>query len=785
MSRKLILAEKPSVAENIAHSLGAREKIYGSGGKNYCYANDEYYVVNAVGHLYGIGMPADYGFKEWKLDTLPIFPDFKICPTDPSKDGVRSLISELMNSSDVLEIICATDAGREGELIFRHIYNANNCTKPVKRLWINSVTDEAIREGMKNLKPMSDYDNMYAAAFTREKLDWIIGMNLSRLYGIKDEYPHKIGRVKTPLLSIIADRDKEIENFVSQTSYKLVLDNGAESTEDFPSGDAAEEKKSQSVGKLVNVTAAEKVEKSENRPLLYSLTSLQMDANDLYGFTADETLAMAQSLYEKKLLTYPRTDSEYISEDMKPLIESIVKMLSESPVGNENGEHAKSLLNQGLNLDKRVVDNGKIDDHHAIIITNQSLSNISISENERKLYDLVTNRLLMALDKPHVYMEFNYEFWCEDITYTLSCKKTVQAGWKAYRPKYEGETEEKSDIPEYSEGGSFTAENITVKEVKTQPKKHFTDKSLLSVMKNIDNRIEDKSLKSAVSERGIGTSATRAEIIKQLIEAEYVERKGKQLIATEFGRAFIDSLPDNVKSVERTAEWEQYFDNIQKKGISPDELANDVKTFIRTTISYENSRERTPVHHENKNAPKREAVGICPRCGKQIFEGKSNFYCESGKGGCGFAIWKENKFYLTKITSEMAKKLLDGKTIPLKAKNKDDEVYTADYQLDDTGEYVNFKRVKTEKTPVGKCTRCGKNIFEGKSNFYCESGKDGCGFALWKEDKYNGVTVTAKNAAELLSKGKSTISKKTLNGTEKAVYSLADTGKYINLKKEE
>ncbi len=264
-----------------------------------------------------------------------------------------------------------------------------------------------------------------------------------------------------------------------------------------------------------------------------------------------------------------------------------------------------------------------------------------------------------------------------------------------------------------------------------------------------------------------------------------MERKGKQLIATEFGRAFIDSLPDNVKSVERTAEWEQYFDNIQKKGISPDELANDVKTFIRTTISYENSRERTPVHHENKNAPKREAVGICPRCGKQIFEGKSNFYCESGKGGCGFAIWKENKFYLTKITSEMAKKLLDGKTIPLKAKNKDDEVYTADYQLDDTGEYVNFKRVKTEKTPVGKCPRCGKNIFEGKSNFYCESGKDGCGFALWKEDKYNGVTVTAKTAAELLAKGKATISKKTLSGTEKAVYSIADTGKYINLKKEE
>ena len=779
MSKKLILAEKPSVAQNIAHSLGAREKIYGSGNKNYCYANEEYYVVNAVGHLYGVGMPENYGFKEWKLDTLPIFPDFKIFPTDKSKDGVRNLISELMNSPDVSEIICATDAGREGELIFRHIYYANNCTKPVKRLWINSVTDAAIRDGMNNLKPMSDYDNMYAAAFTREKLDWLIGMNLSRLYGIKDDYTHKVGRVKTPLLGIIVDRDKEIDNFVSNTSYKLVLDNGAESTDEFPNGDLAEEKKNQSLGKPVNVVAADKIERTENRPLLYNLTSLQMDANDLYGFTADATLSMAQSLYEKRLLTYPRTDSEYISDDMIPMVESIVKMLSDSP--DDISVHAKELLNKGLNLDKRIIDNNKIDDHHAIIITTQNAKKITLSDNERKLYDLVANRLLITLDQPHVYTEYQYEFWCEDITYTLSLKKAVQAGWRTYCP----DTKEVTDVPDYPESSSFIAEDISVKEIQTQPKKHFTDKSLLSVMRNIDNRIEDKVLKSAVSERGIGTSATRAEIIKQLIEAEYVERKGKQLIATAFGREFIESLPENVKSVERTAEWEQYFDNIQKKGISPDELTNDVKTFIRTTIAYENSRERTPIHHENSNAPKREAIGTCPRCGKQIFEGKMSFYCESGKDGCGFTIWKESKIYQTKITAEAVKKLLEGDTIPLKAKNADGEIYTADYQLDDTGEYVNFKRVKSEKKAVGICPRCGKQIFEGKMNFYCESGKDGCGFTLWKEDKYNGVTVTAKAAAELLAKGKTTICKKTLNGTVKSVYVLKDTGKYINLHKED
>ncbi|MCM1523782.1 MAG: DNA topoisomerase [Ruminococcus sp.] len=678
--------------------------------------------------------------------------------------------------------VCATDAGREGELIFRHIYNANNCKKPVKRLWINSVTDEAIREGISALKPMSDYDSMYTAAFIREQLDWLIGMNLSRLYGIKDEYPHKIGRVKTPLLSIIAERDKEIENFIPSTSYRLVLENGAESSEEFPDGESAKEKRALSINKTVNVMGAVKTEKTENRPLLYSLTSLQMDANDLYGFAADETLALAQSLYEKKLLTYPRTDSEYISEDMKPVIENIIRNIAES--AQDNSSRCKELLNTGLNFDKRVVDNSKIDDHHAIVITNQSADKISLSDNEKKLYELVTNRLLMSLDKPCIYDQTAYEFWCEDITYTLTVQKTVQSGWKAYLQRYEDESEEK-DIPEYAAGSGFIAGNITVKEFTTQPKKHFTDKTLLSVMKNIDNRIDDKSLKSAVSERGIGTSATRAEIIKQLIEAEYVERKGKQLISTAFGREFIDSLPDNVKSVERTAEWEQYFNNIQKKGISPDELVNDVKTFIRTTIAFESSRNRTPVHHENPNAVKREPAGICPRCGKGIYEGKLNFYCESGRDGCGFTLWKENRGIKGTLTAEKAAKLLKGEALSLKSMTKDGEEYTADYKLEDTGKYINLVRQKTERVSIGKCPRCQQQIFEGKSSFYCESGRDGCGFTLWKEDNYNGVTVTAKNAAELLSKGRTVISKKTLNGTQKAVYSLIDTGKYINLEKEE
>ena len=779
-SMKLIIAEKPSVAETIAHSVGAREKVYGNDGKTFCYSGNNYYVAYAAGHLYGLGMPEDYGFKEWNIDDLPFFPEFSIHATDEKKDELRNFLSEIINRSDVDELVCATDAGREGELIFRHIYYANNCTKPVKRLWINSVTDEAIREGMEHLKPMSDFDNMYTAAFTREKLDWLIGMNLSRLYGIADKYAHRIGRVKTPLLNIIVERDNEIKNFKSTTSYRLQLANGAVSKDEFANKADCEAKAAESNGNIVKVIKAEKQEKSENRPELYSLAALQMDANDLYGLSASETLEIAQSLYEKKLTTYPRTDSRYIPEDLKPEIEKIVEKLKDK---EEYSDRIQKLLSNGLSLDNRLVDNNKITDHHAIIPTENVLSNVSLSDNERKVYEMIINRLLMGLDKKYRYSEMTYEFECCGIVYELVCKTPIELGWKQFRPRYEEDTEDK-EIISYAENDTFSAD-VTIKECITQPKKHFTDKSLISVMENIDNRISDKSLKEAVSGKGIGTSATRAGIIEELIKADYITRKGKQLCATDFGIEFIESLPDNVKSVERTAEWEQCFDNIQQKGISPDKLTDDVVTFIKTTVAYEKSRERKPLNHENPNAPKHEILGKCPRCGKNIYEGKANYYCESGKDGCGFSIWKQSKYFLTDISPNMAIELLKGNAVKLKAKNKEDEIYTSEYVLDDTGTYVNFKRLQKERVSLGKCPRCGKNIYEGKANYYCESGKDGCGFSIWKEDKFNGITVSAKNVSDLLSKGKTNISKKTLNGTIKSEYCLEDTGKYVNLRKDE
>lgn len=782
---KLILAEKPSTAKILAHVVGAREKIYSKIGKAFCYFGNGYYVVNARGHLYGLGEPEDYGnSKKYNIEELPMFPDFKIFPCGEDTEELRSLISELMNKDDIDEIICATDAGREGELIFRHIYEANHCTKPVKRLWCNSMTDEAIREQLKNLPPDSDFDGEYYAALARQKSDWIIGMNLSRLYGVLDNYAHHIGRVKTPVLSIIVERDNEIQNFKKSVSYRLEMPGGALSETAYDSREEAERQMRSANGKEISVISVKSEEKSKNRPLLHNLTSLQQEANEQYGYTAKETLDAAQSLYEKRLLTYPRTDCNYISEDMK---NSVIRIVDRIAVIPEYAERADRLTIQGLNLDERVVNNGRMNghEHHAIIPEAFTGKADALSEIEKNIYGLVVNRLLCAVDKPYKYTETNYIFDCNGITYKLKTEVPVQIGWKEYDREYKGEN---ASIEKYTEGNIFTAEGITVKEIEAQPPKHYTDATLLSVMSNIDNRINDKSLKSAVSGKGIGTEATRAEVIEDLIRAGYAERNHRNIVSTQFGRDFIASVPDSVKSVERTAEWEQIFTSIKEKGISAEPFIRDVKDYVRSVIELEKSpdRNRTPVHSDNPNSPKREPVGICPRCGKNIYEGKKNYYCESGKDGCGFTLWKEDKFLKSSVTPEKAVKLLNGEPVKMKAVSRDGEEYEAEYVLEDTGKYINLKRISQEKKKVGTCPLCGKNVLEGKSNFYCESGKDGCGFTLWKEDRYNGISITSSNAFDLLSGKKIYKVRKQLNGEgEKKAYVMVMNGKYANIRASE
>ncbi|MBQ4487416.1 MAG: type IA DNA topoisomerase, partial [Oscillospiraceae bacterium] len=575
----LILTEKPSVSAIVAHSIGARERIFDDYKKNFCYSGNGYYVAHARGHLYGVGLPQDYGYsKNYKLDELPMYPDFRIFPEGKDTESLRKFISGLISKPDVTEIICATDAGREGELIFRHIYNANHCNKPVKRLWCNSMTDEAINKCLADLPDDSDYDGVYEAALAREYSDWLIGMNLSRLYSIKDDYAHKVGRVKTPVLAIIAERDKQISAHLKTTTYRIELDNSAVSDTAYQSKEEAEN----AVGTIKNtnavVTNVEESEKKRNRPRLFSLSGLQQEANNVYGFTAKHTLELAQSLYEKKLLTYPRTDCECISGDMEQKFRHTIDSIGNRP---EYAERVQILTTQGLNLDKRVMNTAEMQehDHHAIIPEDNASGLGSLTDDEKKLYELVINRTLCAVDKEYSYKEKIYTIDCVGIIFTLKAIIPIEQGWK----KYDTDHTEKLSSLDVCQGYAFPTVP-SVKECVSQPPKAYTDSTLISVMNNIDNRITSDELKSAVKGKGIGTEATRAEIIEQLIAAGYICRDGKSIKTTDFGRAFVESLPPNVRSVERTAQWEQDLERIRTGEMTKEQFLDEVKRFIKDTI---------------------------------------------------------------------------------------------------------------------------------------------------------------------------------------------------------
>ncbi len=681
---RLIISEKPSVAQSIAYCIGANERI--ADGKLSYYQGNGYIVTNALGHLFGIGMPEDYGWEKWELETLPLIPqEFKLFPLN-GYGGQIKLLKKLMSRDDVTEIINACDAGREGECIFRYIYNYFGCKKSTKRLWISSLTDESIRQGMNHLLDGREKDNLFEAGFTRAKADWILGMSLSRLYSIINDDKHKVGRVKTPVLNIVVSRDEAIAAFTKRPFYKVVLENGAECENIFDTADQAEAVRAKCVGKIAVVTSARTEQKKENRPLLHSLTSLQQEANDVYGMTAADTLKAAQSLYEQKLITYPRTDSSYLSDDMIPLVESIVKCLA-----GYDGERVQHLQTQGLNIDKRIIDNSKISDHHAIIPTNLigRFDDEKLDDNEQRIVKLVINRFLCAVDKPYIYSETKYEFLVEDEIFKLTVKTPIEWGWKQYKLSEPAELDEDTDkvlSVLYSENATFTADNIAVKQGETKPPKRFTESTLLAVMENIDRLIDDKELKGFVKERGLGTPATRASIIEELIAAGYIERKKKQLVSTDYGRAFAASLPDNVKSAELTAQWEQRLSDIENGKGGADMLLNEIISAISSTIDFEkNRRERVKVTRNRE-------IGKCPRCGSPIAESPKTFFCKAGRDKCEFFIYKNDKRIGRSYTvDEIAELLASGRVTLKNCTSSKGNTYSAVFSLEDTGKYVNLK----------------------------------------------------------------------------------------------
>lgn len=613
--------------------------------------------------------PDDYDerYKKWNLEDLPIIPNFEF-KENPSTVEQLNKLTELMNSDEVDSIICATDAAREGECIFRYIYRYIGCTKPFERLWISSLTAESIRQGFADLKPSADYDNMFAAGFARNKVDWLFGINMTRLYTGYSRTICSVGRCQTATVNMIVQRDLEIANFVKKPFFKLKLQNGAEwfdgEDNSFSDRKQAEAVKAKCDHQLGTVKSVGTTLKKENRPLLFSLTSLQTDANEKLGFSAATTLVIMQSLYEKKLLTYPRTDSNYITEDMAAEMTERVKMLR---FFDENA--VNELLLAGLNIDSRVVNNKKVTDHHAIIPTENiaNMDNEELSEDEKAILEMVITRFLAVFSDQYQFNETDYIFEISGETFRLKMKSPVQLGWKAFYPP--DSAEETAPAPTLVKGETFEAQNLEISDCETQPPKPFTEATLLKAMENIDRRIEDKELGEFVKERGLGTPATRAQIIERILSVGYVERVKKTLRSTDKGKKIIEILPDEVKNIELTAEMEQQLAAVERGEISADEIIAQTIEKVKRIIENEKTREHVSL------APPRESLGKCPKCGGAVYIGKIKktdstiYYCENSsqqkENPCIFRVFEDDLFWTSK------KKKLGAKTLQaLLAKGK-------------------------------------------------------------------------------------------------------------------
>lgn len=648
---KLVVAEKPSVARDIAAVIGADEKVNGA------LKGNGYIVTSARGHLVRLKDPTEYDerYQKWALNDLPIVPEFEFTPVSGAEDCLDALTQNML-SSDVDEIICATDAGREGECIFRYIYDYIGCTKPVKRLWISSLTAESIKQGFNNLLSSSEKDSVYAAGLARNKVDWLFGMNLSRLYSIYCSAKCSVGRVQTAVVNMIVQRDREIAAFVKKPYFKLKLENGAEwfdgEVDSFAEQSEAETVKAKCENQLCTVKKVDTTLKKENRPLLFSLTSLQAEANDKLGFSAATTLTIMQSLYEKKLLTYPRTDSNYITDDMAPKLEGLVKK-----VRFFDEAAADELILTGLNIDTRVVNNAKVSDHHAILPTEyiDKAEKIELTKEEKAILDMVIRRFLAVLSQEYQYNETAVIFDVNGETFRCKYKVPVKLGWKRFYP---GQDEDNGKA-DYTEGENFEAKDLTISECETQPPKHYTESTLLKAMENIDRRIEDKELSSYVSERGLGTPATRAAIIERIITVGYIKRSGKSLLAEEKGIKLIDILPENVKNIEMTASMEQQLAAIEKGSETAENVIAQTIQKVRDIITLEAGREHVSL------APPKISLGKCPKCGGNVYEftknGNTVYYCENSPAKCFFRLWADDKFFTTKgkkLTSSIVKSLL-------------------------------------------------------------------------------------------------------------------------------
>ena len=690
MSFQLVIAEKPSVARSIAAVIGATEKQtgYWQGGG--------YLVSWCIGHLVSFAEAGQYDKKycKWKYEDLPILPQpWQFIVPDEKKQQFEA-VRALLNRPDVDSVTAATDAGREGELIFRLVYQMAGCTKPVKRLWVSSMEDAAIREGFANLRPDSDYDALYQSALCRAKADWLVGINATRLFSVLYHKTLTVGRVQTPTLKMLVDRDAKILRFQKEKYYTVGIQSGSLKADSgrIASMDEADTLKNACAGAPAICTSIKREKKTEQPPKLYDLTTLQREANRLFGFTAKQTLDYAQQLYEKKLLTYPRTDSQYLTEDMGQTVQHLVSALM-------------GLLSfaQGLDLTPdvgRVLNSKKVSDHHAIIPTAEFAKQgfTGLAESECKLMNLVCAKLLCAVASPHEYETVTAVFSCAGNAFTAKGKTVLIPGWKEidqrFRSTLKADTEEEvlNTLPELSEGQSLSVV-ANISEHFTSPPKAYTEDTLLSAME----RAGAEDMPENAERKGLGTPATRAAILEKLVQMGFVQRKGKQLVSTKDGINLAVVLPESLTSPALTAEWENRLTEIAKGSADPDEFMAEIEAQVRQLVK---TYSCISADKQNLFQSERVIIGKCPRCGENVYEGKKNFYC--GNRGCQFVMWKNDRFFEQRkkaFTPKIAAALLKNGKAKVKDlySEKTGKTYDATVLLADTGgKYVNYRVERKE-----------------------------------------------------------------------------------------
>ena len=669
MSYCLVVAEKPSVGAAYAKVLGATNRQDGY------WEGNGYLVSWCVGHLVELAPPNVYDAKyvKWSIADLPILPQKWQYLVSASTKKQFGILQKLMHRPDVDSMICATDAGREGELIFRLVCQQAGCKKPFTRLWLSSMEENAIREGFASLKPSTEYDALYQAALCRERADWIVGINSSRLFSCLYGRPLAVGRVMTPTLAMAVQREAAISAFTPEKFYTVSLafaDGGTASSKRFSQKADAETLLANCRKEVSTVVQkVERKEKTEKPPQLYDLTTLQREANRLLGFTAQQTLDYAQSLYEKRLITYPRTDSRFLTEDMAASLPGLV---------TDTGKAFAVEEPLPINV-QQVINGSKVTDHHALLPT-KSMAKADLAAlpaGERNVLRLIAARLLCAVGEPHRYAETTLTTICAGEEFTVKGKVVLSEGWKAMDRKMLGELlgkqKEQAALPDVQEQSQCSIAGAELKEGQMSPPKHFTEDTLLHAMETASA----DSMPEGVERQGIGTPATRAATIEKLVQKGFLERKGikktKVLLPTDKGKALITVMPEEIQSPEMTADWETKLLQIERSEMEPETFMTEIKEIISSLVTTTEAAKGANALMKNK------IIGVCPNCGANVVEREKGWFCENRE--CRFVLWKDNAFFKRlgkRLDAHVADKLLrDGRVRLKDCKSAKGKTYNA------------------------------------------------------------------------------------------------------------